>query len=526
LFKDVHIQPSVLSPGRRRSEGVDYGHLLFKRAYLITDSSLEGSAGHYAGLVQGWKRHKVGPLTVYAHPDLDVNSHGSEGLTIVLLGFAVDPLNGSCDSGEIVENLRSRWLKTTEGFFEYLDTLNGRFVLLVHSARRAFVLHDAMGTKTVFYDAESENTVISSHAALVADIQGYEMSPDAREFVSSPEYGRQNSYFPGVATPYSAVKMLTANTLLDIRDRKVHRYFPRAPLETRRITDGLVEEIARLFSSQIDLLSRDHRLAVSLSGGFDSRTTMAASRDHREDILYFTYGGLQKYEDDALLAAELCRKFDLEHMVIRKEDCGEGLEEFLAVWRVNTAFMRSDADGAIAKAIYESRLRDALHLKSNGSEITRVWYRWGMKHMLPNDIAPDTYAALYNIRPRSPFVVDAFRRYVETVEFRKEALFGYDVYDLLYWEHRVSAWHALQILDTDAAYDNFNIFNNRHILKLLLSVPFGDRLRGRLQYRVLESLSPEALEVPFYKDLKPRYVTAAKTLAKHAKYYVDRALPL
>jgi len=111
------------------------------------------------------------------------------------------------------------------------------------------------------------------------------------------------------------------------------------------------------------------------------------------------------------------------------------------------------------------------------------------------------------------------------VEFRPEAFFGYDVYDLLYWEHRVSAWHTLQILDTDAAYDNFNIFNNRQVLKMLLSVPFGDRLRGRLQYRVLESLLPEALEVPFYKDLKPRYVTAAKTLAKHAKYYVDRALP-
>ena len=505
-----------------------FNNLLFKRGYLITDTDVAGWDSPYSDfLLRSWKKETVEGLAVYHDPLVGFHQRGGGGIEVALVGTAIDPVNGYADADKVVERLHSLYRVSEEGFLDYLDLLTGRFVLVVTSPDRSFVLQDAAGILGLFYDGSSDELLVSSHASLIALLTGRSISATVRDFIGTREYINKRRHFPGLTTPHEGVRMLTPNTLLHLPGRTVERFFPRSPLERGRITDELVEELATLFAAQVDMLIEKHKLAVSITGGIDSRLTLASAVSHKDDILCFTYVMDETSRLDAELASRLCDHLGVAHTIFRvdPETCGEDLEEYLKVWSLNTSGMRSDAQGRLTKVFFDTYPADRLHLKSNISEVARAAVRRYKKNFLPNSISPTTLAKIYGINPAAPFVVDAFREYVEITDFKIERTFNYDIYDLFQWEYRMGTWQCLQVMDFDTSHNTVMLYNNRHVLKKMLGVPVADQLRDRLHLRVMESLWPAVLEPPFLKDLKPRARTAAKTCLKDAKYRLERALP-
>lgn len=501
-----------------------YEELLFKRGYLLTDTHFSGRGGNrYDHILGKWNREPVGGFLLCHDPASACHRAGGGGAELVLLGTAIDPVNGLPGPGPVVERLHSMYLLSEDSFFDGLDHVTGRFVLFVVTGNRSFVLQDADGTRTLFYDSSDGGFMISSHSSLIAMLKGRMMSRAAGDFIGTAEYVAGRRHFPGVTTPYEGIRMLTPNTLLRLPELQVERFFPREPLLESPVTDELVSELAGLFAAQVDLLAGNHRLAVSLTGGTDSRLTLASTAAVKSDVMCFTYVEDDANRADAELAAGLCRRTGITHYIYRvdPETCGSDLEEYMEMWRLATASMRADSQGRISKVLYDRYPADCLHLKSNVSEMGRVSFRRSRTTFMPGIVDPFTLARLYGINPRNPFVRGSFRDFIDVADFRQDRFFNYDIYDLFHWEHRLGAWQSLQIMDFDTSHDTFILFNNRHILKKMLGV---HRLRNTLHLRLMEHLWPEVLETPFLNDLRPRAINISKTVVKDAKYRSEKTL--
>ncbi|MDV7394360.1 hypothetical protein RZS08_23460, partial [Arthrospira platensis SPKY1] len=131
----------------------------------------------------------------------------------------------------------------------------------------------------------SKKTVlIASHLDLIHKITGVKLLDIPDEWMESFKY-----YMPGNLTPVNQVYILTPNTLLQVNDYQIIRYFPRENLEESSDIDSIVDYISSKFVQQLTLLSESKSLLFSLSAGLDSRTTVSASKFIKDKSTYFTY---------------------------------------------------------------------------------------------------------------------------------------------------------------------------------------------------------------------------------------------
>lgn len=519
--------PVALSFRPRHNDGeeqMENEHLLFRRGYFCTDIDLSGSRSPYLERVRReWETVPVGRFAIYHDICLPVTTHRGGDLTMVLLGTVVDPVEATGEPGLIAAGLHDALLESETVFFDRLDDLSGRFVIIAAHGDSGFALQDATGLKTLFYDIGHEGVALSSHASLLAELLGYEPSAKSVQLISSSEYRSHARCFPGLYTPYPRVRMLTPNTLLDLSSRQVRRFYPRRPLQRADLDDSLVEAFSGLMRSQVEILARRYPLSVSITGGFDSRVTLAATTGNLDRADFFTYVEVSAQEREAEIAGRLCAAIGGRHSVHRIDESstGEGLEEYMRVWRVNTAGMRAEEQGLISKVLYERYPADHLHLKSVVSPVGKATYRHGARGFLPRKLTPAALGSCYQIQPRSPFVLEAFSEYMNTTGFSSDAVFNFDFYDIFFWEFRSGVWVGVQTIDFDTSMDTFALYNNRRILEMMLSLPLRDRLEARLHRRAAAFMCPDIEDIPYLSEMKPWHVRATKEVARSVKYSIE-----
>jgi hypothetical protein len=88
----------------------------------------------------------------------------------------------------------------------------------------------------------------------------------------------------------------------------------------------------------------------------------------------------------------------------------------------------------------------------------------------------------------------------------------------------MGSWLALWLLEMDISHDNFVVYNNRTLLKKLLSVDLSHRRNSEVFYRTIESLWPECLSVPINPH-EPKPSELARGL-KRTAYGLAFRMPL
>jgi|GEM_PF-1721726 len=488
-----------------------YDGLRFARGYLVVprercvDARVPGS----------WTRREIAGYAILTHPDTDLHVLVSDRQEYwVLIGHAYDPWSGLHEETALLRELDAGFRRSEEDLFRVLDRLSGRFVIfLFRSDGTGLAVQDAVGLKNLYFAESSHGPCFASHSQLLADVLGLDRDPDIDRLVGSYFYGIGIRHLPGLRTPFRGMRMLSANTLLRLPELKVERFFPRGPHPESEDIEATAKMIGDVFARSFDLLSQKKKLAVSLSMGTDSRVTLAASRAHRDGIHYFSYISDAAEEVDAVGAARLSELLGIEHTIYRVPVESMGAisgTELSAIIDDNGAHVRQPKPSERAKLHYlvEHLPKGLLEVKSHVSEIGRAFYckKMGVES-LPRLLSPRDMSNLYkrNLFDREllRFTDRAFAEFIEVTGFGRD-FYNYEQHDMFYWEHRMSAWGSLANQDHDILHDMTVIFDNRDVLKWLLSPPRKDRIADRLHHEIIRYLWPEVLQVPLSQKNSPK----------------------
>ncbi|MCD0444352.1 hypothetical protein LO763_12030 [Glycomyces sp. A-F 0318] len=461
----------------------DCSHLLYARGFLLAPEPRSLPAPH-------WRQTRLGRYW-FAHDSRTGFALARAGGTwVAVLGRAICLETWTDDIAVIARDLIRAKQTGRTAMLDRIDRLSGRFAIFYEEDGATLAQSDAAGMRAVFYGRRDGCTYVASHAHLVADCVG-----EAPSSFPDPQTIRKehNAYsFPGRHTNFARVLALTPNTELVVEKAEPRRFFPREPLAEHTVADA-VDEVLPLLQRQLAMLADRDPLIVSLTGGLDSRTTLALTRPLKDRIDYFTYDsriGEGALREDSEAAEELSRALGFRHhripLLYRMPP-----EPLAGVMDRNSR--RVSAPGMPATHLQYDGCR-GLHIRSNLYEIGRAFYR--AKRAQPEPLTPEHMAFLLTNHKKTPESFAAgFAEFDDATGFSAAAEL-YDPYDLYYWEHRCGTWLNAHHTEGDVVYDTFTILNSRQVYKALLAVPLEARVAGEAFVEMIRRTWPEALDHP------------------------------
>ncbi|WP_336645768.1 hypothetical protein [Microbacterium sp. USHLN186] len=460
----------------------DFTHTLFARGYLL-------SKKHQAAPVAHWRSSVVGSWYLTRDPRLAATFRSDGEKSLLLIGNAID-LRTEVEGAAVVDVLHRAWRSSKADLDEALEWLAGRYVILGQSNSEGFLQTDATGMLSASYS--SRDQLISSHQNLLSEAAGgLDLSP----FGGHRWLAEHNaSTFPGTYTRFDGVRMLTANTELNLRDFSINRVGP-LPMD-RHGSEDAAHTVLDLMQRQLPFLARSGGgPMVSLTAGLDSRVTTAVMRPLLADSLFFTY---ERHRDpknvskrDSEVARELSSWLKLKHhsYKVRPLSKASALDASLEAILERNTFVSHGR--SIAASYLRELPADRLHVRSNLYEIARAFYRSPPEE----GIGARGFASLLTGGAVSSGpAVEAFDEMIATTGILH--VDGYEPLDLFYWEHRMVSWFNKVLLESDIAHDTHIIVNSRVILRYMLSVSSRERREGQLLDRVIALAWPAVYDLP------------------------------
>lgn len=480
---------------------------------VVTDVPSEWSFFDFLGMKVFYdKKNKIGAIS-------------KDGFYCLIIGSVLDLKNYKYGPEEVVHDIFDSYILGEDVFFNRVDWLNGRFVIIYGQCdsgevKSLKVINDATGLRSVFYvDDNKENLYIGSHPELVAKQVGASRNNYDRFLKKYSGYS-----LPGNVTTFNKIKQLIPNHYLDSDERRQVRFFPRNNGHINYNIEDIIKDLALNLKGQIDFISEKAKLLCSISAGIDSRVTFSATRDSSEKIKYFTYYGKEinkkdVFDIDCYVANELAKNFGIDHKLINLS-CLDSDEDI-----VNVAGQIKHASHIIhnpllsAKYYKEFGENNFLHLRSNVLEIGRVYYK--RAYSLPKMINEEVATNLYSLKAKEDQeVINLFKEFLNLAKY--DLVEGYDCYDLFYWEYRMGVWHSLVTLESDLAFDTYIPFNNRIFLTKLLSIPQSLRIEDDVFLRICEENWPA---VTFFGVNKKTNLLKINNInARHEKNAVNVSL--
>lgn len=421
---------------------------------------------------------------VFSHDPRRLAHHASahNGTEILVFGRCYDLSTDAPEQTHIAADLANTLTSSESEFLDKLDLLAGRWIVLAAQAGRLQLYHDAVGTRSVYFDAD--NRAAASHASLLGSIFDHEPSG-----VVKPSLTWDLSSHEGV-------RALLPNHRLEVTQGTIDRYWPRQsnPWEQRSEVDRL-DRVIELWHRQMEKVRQEGLpLRFALSGGLDSRTALALSTPYLAGMQTFTYGAsptatpasAEVLNLDAEIVAPVAELLRLDHRVIRPQTPSPSLDQ-QTLDDVRSNSLTAHGRWLLPYYLQEFPDSDSLVLRANAFEVGQ--HKWAE----PSDA--DTAAAAQKRWVRfahksgveipgtdlMAHVQDAFRdQEILSVQH------GYLASDLTHWEFRLGRWATEVFNEIDVAFEPFLPLNCRAMLAPLLAF---DREQRASQYAFRELIN-------------------------------------
>lgn len=448
-----------------------------------------------ATVPERWPRLVFGNWEFRHDPELETHHHTSTSGTeeVLLLGHATDSQKKFRSSRETAPDLLKAVTDAPDWklFDDAVTWLGGRFIAIGRRGASVRVHVDAMASRSCYWGSNKDHVVLASHSTLVAQALGNSASAECHWVLTHPDYENPaGKYLPGMITPHDAAKLVFANCALTIENNIVsHRRFFFTPPEKLSIAEATGRYLSELrFQMDAALNSRPESV-LALTAGSDSRAILAGTLDllHNAGTSTMTYHFFARNADhsreDLLGANRLAYLSNLTHRILD-----------VSGWDSTSSFARMYSKTfptwarfpSLAKTYYEELGADESLIIGVGGEIGTVFYR----DREYDQVTPEVLAGKYtqSAFQRDPRLIETMSEYIDYTELTEENSAGYDLFDLFYWEHRMSTWAAYGYAEADFGPQVVLPLNSRRLIHAMLSLPFKDRLRRSI-YRQLAAWS-------------------------------------
>ena len=446
-----------------------------------------------------WNEINVNGLSVCTHPLQKTTVHHSEEAIFLLIGHAYNPFTLEKDEQAVLRSLATRY-NEREKFLDYLDQITGVFTCFVVTGSVISVFTDCSGMMGAYYAKEGQLVFCSSHAQLLAELCGFKTDPYVDKLKSYRFFKLYGRYLPGNLSPYGQVKRVIPNVELVISDEiQQKRFYPRKQYDVCHDEDYYrqVQSIAHILNNSLQLiLEKWKNPAISLTGGMDSKTTLACAKPEQGEFSYFSYISLPREATDAYAAQELCNRLGLKHTIYEINTDVAEYEEFSHADEIierHYGYLGKGNSNDVCKRLFLSDIHDFdIEVKSWVSEIARASrYKQYARKQFSSKPTARQLTTMYKIflwNRRTALQTDkVFRKYLCDSGLT-EALEAYEYpwTEFFVWEIIFGGWGGLVLTGEHKTSGDITIpYNNRALLDMMIRTPLDKRITDQLHRDIM-----------------------------------------
>jgi|GEM_PF-2074431 len=375
-----------------------------------------------------------------------------------------------------------------KGLAAEYEEIAGRFLYFFQYRKKLAVVTDAAGLMPLVYSPE-HSTAASTPAVLQRLVRLEQDEKICNAFAE----GKRETWYPFGVTPYLGVRRLLPNHRLTIADGRCERFFPLpGDVELRGQPDVTIQDVCDIITQWVSenvkaLVNAGHNVA-HLTGGFDSRMILAASRDLYPRMRFQTIRQNDtRNRLDCHIAHRIARKFDLDYQ--RLEFIPPDTEE-MKDWLIRTGHCIEDSISAFCTTarVYNQHCHE---LTGTCGEAMRAVFWYPGDDQL-QELTPREFMHRVEI-PVNEVTTDLCRKWLAGLP---PGISVGNLLDIAYIELRVACWAGPSMYGHDITYPSISPFSGARYYKAILSLPEKLRMENMLASAFVKSLWPELLQFP------------------------------
>ena len=491
---------------------------LYTNGFLITD--WDGEVADEYPFYGNWSVEHIGNYQIYTHKNAILTTHKSSDASFFMVGHAVDPFDHLKDETEILAKLAAAYRNGVESYFKAQNDLTGVYCTGLICGKEIYIANDCAGMQIVYYGAVDGKCFFTSHSKLVADLVGLSQSRYIERLVKSRFYHYMGTWLPGDLSPYPELRRLVPNHYVHLTAdgaADTVRFFPEEPIRENVDPEAYQTTIRWLSDVMHETLSLyaekwpDKRVAISVTGGRDSTTTLACANGLYDKFNYFSYISNEPEKVDALAAKEICRKLGLDHEIyeIPQNDAAlSDLDAFAAVLECNAGCIGKNNPNDVRKRLYFiQNPKYDIEIKSWVNELGRgSQYVKYNKKQFPQKPTASYCRALHKIYVSPRLIHDTdkiFSTYLRTYlpnDVQEKAPW----LELFWWEFCWSGGEGIFLTAEHRTSSEIAIpYNNRRYVARMLTVPLEQRRTDAIPKDIIKHMNHEITDTGIViKDLK------------------------
>lgn len=441
----------------------------------------------WARVTGTWRRIDFGGFTLLAHPETRVTVVEAGDRFTILIGDAFFS-SGATDAAPIDA------LAAAEADLPVLlDRLSGCFAVIARRGGKTAIYNDAYGSQSVFY-RRSGAFAVASHGEIFAHTFADRRHRDMAELVASKWFGSmKRAYLPTDATLFDGVYALLPNHRYAVEGRRLERFWPRL----RRRDNGTFDSFYSVFDEYLRALAghmRGHRLIVSITGGVDSRTLIAALRHYATPFRTVTWTSFNFAEWEREPIGRVHDYIRTDHSWVDRRNDRIGGTALLGVRNSGNYRGASPAVAGMAR-LFGSDPRN-FFLSGIGAGVIRATAE--IDELTPHGILGYfLHQSEKSWFEHEAFVIGEIESMLERNEFAEATARGYLGANIFNWEHQAGTWGACSVNAMRTAVDSMLGFNSRLAADAAMALPEAERNTKRLFADVIARYDPQLAAIHY-----------------------------
>lgn len=515
---------------------IDWSKSLYTFGYLLTNDR-RVTAERFPFLNE-WKSCKLLDYSLFIHPEQKYYIVETEEHTFLLVGHAYNPFSMEWDENAILKHLSALEFGSEE-YQDHFDQLTGVFFYAVIERDTVTASCDCAGMLGANYAIIDGIKYFSAYSQMIADICNLAEDPYVTKLKKSRLFSLYGWFLPGDLTPYAEVKRIIPNTyILAKKEATVHRFYPRKAYYevSAEAYEEQVRKISTIMNNSLRLATEKwKRPSISLTGGTDSKTTLACARGVQNRFSYFSYVSLPREETDALAAKKICDALGLEHktfMVDSDPSHYADYEIVSALLERHYSYLgKANANDICKRIVLKEQFEYDVEVKSWVSEVARAsrYRRYGKKKF-PNKIYPRMLTSMYKVfafdRGNALRTDRKFKEYLEKTGLQHAIDHtGYPWTEFFVWEIVFGGWGGLALTGEHMLTNEITVpYNNRALLDLMLRTPLEKRMQDELHKDIIRLMDDRIEKLGIH--VVNGNETKQRELLERVYFYINNLLPL